>query len=177
MVIDLDECGVEPGQILADGVRQWRPDCKAGQFKIGASNMRGQVLEMEIIAAQSYYGSLFGYEPMNWIGVLFVDNTSVLSSILFKTESMDNFLELNREIKSINKSLLGKTICGRMSKRVGKDSSSYWAVEFDLVDRIPRFADAIAEFRRREDYTSLIQFRETEVESKSQILATIRASA
>lgn len=179
MVINLDEVGVEPGQILADGVRQWRPDCKAGQFKIGAANMTGPKLDMEIIAAQSHYGSLFGYAPMDWVGLLFVDNDGALSSILFKTESRDNLLELHRTVKLAGESLLGKVVCGRMAKRSGRDGGSYFAVEFELFDRLPRFAAAIAEFRRLQpDYHGLITFRETaEVESKSQIIAAVRASA
>ncbi len=42
--IALDETGRPEGQILADSIRQWRSDCQAGQFKIGAATMRGPKL-------------------------------------------------------------------------------------------------------------------------------------
>lgn len=186
MVINLDECRVEPGQILDDGVRQWRPDCKSGQFKIGASNMRGQRLDMEIIAARSHYGSLFGYEPMWWVGLLFVDNDGVLSSILFKTESRDNFLELITTVKVAGKSILGNSVRASMSQRAGKGKDNegnmiaitYFVVEFEISDKPAKYALAIADLRSTTDCNSLLTFRETAVvESKSQVLAAVRASA
>ncbi len=50
--IMLEEVGLEPGQILADSIRQWRADCQAGQFKIGSATFRGAKLDMELIGAQ-----------------------------------------------------------------------------------------------------------------------------
>lgn len=36
--IDFEEVGtLEPGHIMTDSPRQWRPDCQAGQFKIGST--------------------------------------------------------------------------------------------------------------------------------------------
>ena len=52
---------LEPGQILADSVRQWRSDCQAGQFKIGASHFRGPKIDMELIGAQISEGEVLGY--------------------------------------------------------------------------------------------------------------------
>lgn len=179
MVIDLEECRVEQGQILADGVRQWRPDCKAGQFKIGSSTMRGPRLDMEIVAAQSHYGQLFNYPPMDWLGLLFVDPDGALSAILLKTESRDNFLELRRQMKIAGQSMLGNVLRAGMTKRTGKDGGSYYAVEWERLDQSPKYALAIADFRQQQtDYNALIQFRETaDIESKSQILAAVRAAA
>jgi hypothetical protein len=56
----LEEVGLEDGQILADSVRQWRADCQAGQFKIGATTFRGAQLDMELIGAQISGGEYFG---------------------------------------------------------------------------------------------------------------------
>lgn len=59
--ISLDDVTqLEPGQILADSVRQWRSDCQAGQFKIGATNFRGSKIDMELIGAQISEGEFFG---------------------------------------------------------------------------------------------------------------------
>ena len=96
--IMLEEVGLESGQILADSIRQWRSDCQAGQFKIGATQFRGPKLEMELIGAQICEGEYFGYPFQKWLALLFVDPDGVLSSILFKTESLDNFEEARHEV-------------------------------------------------------------------------------
>lgn len=109
-----------PGEILADSIRQWRSDCQAGQFKIGSANFRGSKLEMELIGAQISEGEYFGYPLQKWLALLFVDPDGVLSSILFKTESLDNFAELHRSHRLKGESLLGKTIRAQMAKRASK---------------------------------------------------------
>ena len=86
------------GEILADSIRQWRSDCQTGQFKIGATTMKGPRLDMELIGAQISEGEYFGYPLMKWLALLFVDGDGVLSSILFKTESLDNFEEARHEV-------------------------------------------------------------------------------
>ena len=147
--IDLEEVGVlEDGHIMTDAPRQWRPDCQAGQFKIGAAGgMRGPRLDMEIIAAAVQEGEFYGYPPQKWMFVMFVDPDGVLSTILFKTESLDNFVELWRSNKLKGESLLGKTISARMAKRVSRaNGESYYAVEFEAV-ATGKFFAAIAEFR------------------------------
>lgn len=59
--------------------------------------MVGPRLRMEVIAAKFIEDELFGYEWQKWLNVIFADPDGVVSSIMFKTESMDNFLELYRE--------------------------------------------------------------------------------
>lgn len=187
MVIDLDEVGIEPGHILADGVRQWRAECGVGQFKIGQSLMRGNKLDMEVVAAQSYYGQPFQkYPPMEWLGILFVDPDGVLSTVLLKKESRENFLELLRTLKLKGKSALGTSIRASMAQRSGQGRDdkgnviavSYFAVEFELNEKPAKYAPAIAALRNELDCNALIAFKETPaVESKSQVLAAVRASA
>jgi hypothetical protein len=145
--IMLEEVGLEEGQILADSIRQWRSDCQAGQFKIGAGNFRGPKLDMELIGAQISEGEYFGYPFQKWLALLFVDPDGVLSSILFKTESLDNFEELRRSYRIKGETLLGKTIRAQMSKRAGK-TASYFAVEFEVASA-GKYAEAIAQFRQQ----------------------------
>ena len=57
--IALDETGVPEDQILTDSIRPWRSDCKVGQFKVGASTMRGKTLDLEIVGAQISEGEYF----------------------------------------------------------------------------------------------------------------------
>ena len=148
--IALDETGLPEGQILADSIRQWRSDCQSGQFKIGAATMRGPKLDMEIVGAQISSGEFFGYPPQTWLAVVFVDPDGVLASILFKTESLDNFEELRRQYRLKGETLLGKTIRAAMSKRASRASGeSYYAVEFEVVSA-GRYAAAIADFRQRQ---------------------------
>lgn len=139
---------LEPGQIFADSIRQWRSDCQSGQFKVGATTIRGPKLDMEIIGAQVNEGEFYGYPLQKWLGLLFVDSDGVLSTILFKTESMDNFEELRRVYRLKGKSILGKTIRAQMSKRASRaNGNGYFAVEFEVVSD-GKYAAAIAEFRQ-----------------------------
>lgn len=146
--ITLEEVGLEPGQILADSIRQWRSDCQSGQFKVGASTMRGSKLDMELVGARIEEGEFFNYPYQKWLALLFVDQDGVMSSILFKTESLDNFEELRRQYRLKGETLLGKTIRASMSKRASKASgNSYFAVEFEVISD-GKYAEAIAEFRQ-----------------------------
>jgi hypothetical protein len=147
--ISLDDVTkLEPGQILADSIRQWRSDCQAGQFKIGASNFRGPKLDMELVGAKIIEGDFFGYPLQKWLAVLFIDPEGVLSLILFKTESLDQFEELRRTYRLKGESLLGKTIRAHMSKRASRaNGNGYFAVEFEVVSQ-GQYAAAISEFRR-----------------------------
>jgi hypothetical protein len=43
-------------------------------------------------------GEFFGYRLQTWLAVVFVDPDGVLASILFKTESLDNFEEARHEV-------------------------------------------------------------------------------
>jgi hypothetical protein len=145
----LEEVGLEDGQILADSVRQWRADCQAGQFKIGATTFRGAQLDMELIGAQISEGEYFGYPFQKWLALLFVDPDGVLSSILCKTESLDNFEELRRSYRVKGETLLGKTIRAHMAKRASKATGNgYFAVEFEVAST-GQYAEAIAQFRQQ----------------------------
>ncbi len=147
--ISLDEVTqLEPGQIMADSIRQWRPDCQAGQFKIGSSTMKGGKLDMELVGAQVSEGEYFGYPRQRWLALLFIDPEGVLSSILFKTESLDQFEEMRRQYRLKGETLLGKTIRGAMSKRASRaNGESYWAVEFEVISN-GKYAKAITDFRQ-----------------------------
>ena len=158
--ITLDDVSkLEPGQILSDSVRQWRSDCQAGQFKIGSSTMRGNKLDMEIVGAQVSEGEYFGYPHQKWLALLFIDPEGVLSSILFKTESLDNFEEMRRQYRLKGESLLGKMIKATMSKRAGK-TASYFAVEFEVISN-GKYAEAIAQFRQQHWSPDMIRLIES----------------
>lgn len=150
--IAFEEVGVPENGILTDSVRQWRSDCQAGQFKVGATTMRGPKLDMEIVGAQFSHGEYFAYAPQIWLAVLFIDPDGVRSSILFKTESLDNFEELRRQYRLKNETLLGKTIRATMSRRASRASrangESYYAVEFEVSSE-GKYAQQIAEYRER----------------------------
>lgn len=158
--ITLDDVSkLEPGQIIADSVRQWRSDCQAGQFKIGSSTMRGNKLELELVGAQVSEGEYFGYPHQKWLALLFIDPEGVLSSILFKTESLDNFEEMRRQYRLKGESLLGKMIKATMSKRAGK-TASYFAVEFEVISA-GKYAEAIAQFRQQHWSPDMIRLIES----------------
>ena len=147
--IALDETGVPEDQILTDSIRPWRSDCKAGQFKVGASTMRGKTLDLEIVGAQISEGEYFAYPLQKWLAILFVDPDRVLSSLLLKGESLDNFAELRRQHQLRDETLLGKTIRATMHLRTSRlHGGSYYAVEFEVVSD-GKYARQIADFRRQ----------------------------
>jgi hypothetical protein len=164
--ISLDDVSkLQPGQIMAESIRQWRSDCQAGQFKIGSSTMRGNKMDLELVGAQVSEGEYFGYPAQKWLALLFVDPDGVLSSILFKTESLDNFEEMRRQYRLKGESLLGKTIRAQMSKRASKASGNgYFAVEFEVVSE-GKYAEAIAQFRQNHyspEFVRLIESKPTD---------------
>ncbi|MBK8536874.1 MAG: hypothetical protein IPL59_18300 [Candidatus Competibacteraceae bacterium] len=161
---------LEPGQIMAESVRQWRSDCQSGQFKIGASTMRGKKIDMELIGAQISEGEYFGYPRQKWLAVLFVDPDGVLSSILFKTESLDQFEELRRAYRLKGETLLGKTIRAEMNGRTSKaNGKGYYAVQFEVVAE-GKYAEAIAQFRQIHydpNFIRLIEAKKKEAEKEA----------
>lgn len=154
----------EAGQIMADSSpRQYRSDCQAGQFKIGSSIMKGQKLDMELISAQlSEESSYFGYPPMRWLALLFVDIEGVLSTVLFKSESLDNFAECVRTFRLKGESLLGKTVRATMCKRASRaNGNAYFAVEFEVIAKKGKFATAISEFKQLHYRPEMIRLLES----------------
>lgn len=168
--LDLEDVTpLQPGQILADSVRQWRSDCQAGQFKIGAGNFKGSKLDMELVGCALFEGEFYGYKPQRWLGLVFIDPDGVLSTILFKTESMDNFVELRRAYQLKGQSLLGKTLAARMSKRTSMAlGKPYFAAEFEVIAHEGRYAPAIAELRKKlEKVSDFIQLIEHKADDKT----------
>ena len=165
--ITLDDVSkLEPGQIMADSIRQWRSDCQSGQFKIGSSTMKGSKLDMEIIGAQINEGEFFGYPLQKWLALLFVDPEGVLSTILFKTESLDQFEEMRRQHRLNGETLLGKTIRCAMSKRASRaNGESYWAVEFEVISN-GKYAKAITDFRQQHYSPEFIRLIESKLVEK-----------
>ncbi len=126
--------------------RQYRADCKAGIFKIGETDTLGKSIEMEIITYRSFNGELFGYRYQQWVEVFFIDKENIVSHILFKTESIANFLELMRKLTAIKKSIGTQIVTAYTAKR-SNDSGTYYAVEFESKDndsdRIKQLSDFV----------------------------------
>ena len=121
---------------------------------------------MELVGAQINEGEFFGYPLQRWLALLFVDPDGVLSTILFKTESLDQFDEMRRQYRLKGESLLGKTIRATMSKRASKASGNgYFAVEFEVVSN-GKYAEAIAQFRQQHYSPEFIRLIESKPEEK-----------
>ncbi len=113
--------------------RQYRSDCKAGVFKIGESEILGNSLEIEIISFRDFDDEIFGYPFQKWLEVFFIDKDNTVSHILFKTESIGNFLELLRKLTIASVAIGTCIITAKMSKRTN-DHGTYYAVEFEATD-------------------------------------------
>jgi hypothetical protein len=144
------------GIIFTGKPRQYRADCQVGAFKIGASKMIGKSLRMEILAWSVFEDELFGYPFQPWLASLFIDPSNVVSQILFKTESMDNFVNLVLE-KAQQGVALGQGITtGTMSKRASRAGTSYYAVEFEWEPNNPERLKEIAEFSESLEMSKLL---------------------
>ncbi len=125
--------------------RSYRADCKSGVFKIGESEIIGSSFNLEILSFREFPDTLFGYPYPDWLEIFFVDRENVVSHILFKTESIGNFLELLRKL-TIAKLQLGTCIVtAQMSKRVN-DYGTYFAVEFSATNNEQKRVKQLAEF-------------------------------
>jgi len=144
------------GIIYTGKPRQYRADCQAGMFKIGASKMVGKSLRMEILAWAVFEDELFGYPFQPWLGVVFIDPTNVVSQVLFKTESLDNFVNLSLE-KAQEGIALGQGVTtGTMSKRASRAGTAYYAVEFEWEPNTPERLKEIAEFSQSLELSKLL---------------------
>lgn len=121
------------------GCRCYKPNCQTGQFMIRDASI-GPKLVMEIIGAKVIEAELFDYPFQKWAVVVFADAWRTVSQILFKTESLDNFIELYRKVAA-EKPFGSVRIEARMAKRSGmirddkgeSKPTNYFAVEFEVV--------------------------------------------
>lgn len=125
--------------------RIYFPNCKSGDFFVGKSRKVGTSLIMEVIAAKFIEDDLWSYGLQKWANVIFADEQGTVSSIMLKTESLDNFLEAYRMAYEQKKSLVNIRLQATMAAR-HNDKGSYFAVEFSIVGD-GQFSEAIAEFR------------------------------
>jgi len=123
------------GIIWTGRPRHYRSDCQLGQFKIGSDKLIGKSLNMEVFAFRTIDDELFGYGFQTWLQVLFVDPQNVVSSILFKTESMDNFINLQVDLAAEGKAIGEGIVTATMAKRSTNSGKSYFAVEFSWTER------------------------------------------
>lgn len=125
--------------------RQYRADCKAGIFKIGETDMLGKSIQMEVLAYHSFNAELFNYQYQQWLEVFFVDKDNTVSQILFKTESIANFLELMRKLAAINRPLGSQIVTVKTAKR-SNDNGTYYVVEFERNNNKVERSKQLAEF-------------------------------
>jgi len=134
------------GIVFTGKPRQYRADCQAGQFKIGASKMVGKSLRMEILSWGIFEDELFGYALQPWVGIIFIDPSNIVSQVLLKTESLDNFVNLTLEKAQEGFGVGQGVTIATMSKRASRSGSAYYAVEFDWEPNQPERLQEIAEF-------------------------------
>jgi hypothetical protein len=95
----------------------------------------GKELKMEVFGFRTIDDELFGYEYQTWLQVLFIDPQNVVSSILFKTESMDNFANLQVDLLTQGRAIGEGVVTAVMAKRSSNAGKGYFAVEFSWAER------------------------------------------
>ena len=124
-------------------------------------------MDMELVGAQISEGEFFGYPLQKWLAILFIDPDGVLSSILFKTESLDQFEELRRTYRLKGESLLGKTIRAHKCKRASRaNGNGYFAVEFEVISD-GKYTKTIMQFRQQHYKPGMIRLLESKPDTES----------
>ncbi len=147
MYINAFELPEDNGEIIyfPGHPRSYRANCQSGVFKIGESETIGSSLDMEILSSREFPDTLFGYPFQDWLEIFFIDRENVVSHVLFKTESIDNFLELLRKLRIARVALGSCIVTAQMSKR-SNDYGTYYAVEFSATNNESKRVKQLAEF-------------------------------
>jgi len=133
----------------------YRGDCQIGKFKIKA-NPVSDTLDFTVLAIRHLQGEFFNYEYQDWIEIIFIDEKKIISAMLLKTESMDNFGLTTKFILSSGKRLIDVIITGYFVKKTSVvNKSSYYALEFRFRDNDPETIKEIETFLDSCDVTKI----------------------
>jgi hypothetical protein len=123
----------QEGIKLIEGyAREYRADCSKanGQFKIGEDNFKGKELDMVILTSQMIDDDLFGMGPQKWVEALFIDPDKMLSSIFFKTISVQNFLKYRAELHASETPIGTVVTRAYMQEKTSSQYGKFFAVDF-----------------------------------------------
>jgi hypothetical protein len=133
----------------------YRGDCQMGKFKIKA-NPVSDTLDFTVLAIRHLQGEFFNYEYQDWIEIIFIDEKKIVSAMLLKTESMDNFGLTTKFILSSGKRLIDVIITAYFVKKTSViNKSSYYALEFRFKDNDPEIIKEIETFLDSFDVTKI----------------------
>jgi len=133
----------------------YRGDCQIGKFKIKA-NPVSDTLDFTVLAIRHLQGEFFNYEYQDWIEIIFIDEKKIISAMLLKTESMDNFGLTTKFILSSGKRLIDVIITGYFVKKTSVvNKSSYYALEFRFRDNDSETIKEIETFMETCDVTKI----------------------
>ena len=133
----------------------YRGDCQMGRFKIKA-NPVSDTLDFTVLAIRHLQGEFFNYDYQDWIEIIFVDEKKIVSAMLLKTESMDNFGLTTKFILSSGKRLIDVVVTGCFVKKTSVvNKSSYYALEFKFRDNDPEIIKEIETFMETCDVTKI----------------------
>ncbi len=133
----------------------YRGDCQMGKFKIKA-NPVSDTLDFTVLAIRHLQGEFFNYEYQDWIEIIFIDEKKIISAMLLKTESMDNFGLTTKFILSSGKRLIDVIITAYFVKKTSVvNKSSYYALEFRFKDNDPETVKEIETFMDSCDVTKI----------------------
>ena len=133
----------------------YRGDCQIGKFKIKA-NPVSDTLDFTVLAIRHLQGEFFNYDYQDWIEIIFADEKKIVSAMLLKTESMDNFGFTTKFILSSGLRLIDVIITGYFVKKTSiVNKSTYYALEFRFRDNDPETVKDIETFLESCDVTKI----------------------
>jgi len=133
----------------------YRGDCQIGKFKIKA-NPVSDTLDFTVLAIRHLQGEFFNYEYQDWVEIIFADEKKIVSAMLLKTESMDNFGLTTKFILSSGKRLIDVIITGYFVKKTSVvNKSTYYTIDFHFKDNDPETVKDIETFLQICDVTKI----------------------
>lgn len=133
----------------------YRGDCQIGKFKIKA-NPVSDTLDFTVLAIRHLQGEFFNYEYQDWVEIIFADEKKIVSAMLLKTESMDNFGLTTKFILSSGKRLIDVIITGYFVKKTSVvNKSTYYAIDFHFKDNEPETVKDLETFLQICDVTKI----------------------
>jgi hypothetical protein len=120
------------------------------------ANPVSDILDFTVLAIRHLQGEFFNYEYQDWIEIIFADEKKIVSAMLLKTESMDNFGLTTKFILSSGLRLIDVIITGYFVKKTSiVNKSTYYALEFRFRDNDPETVKDIETFLEACDVTKI----------------------
>ncbi|MEH0157298.1 hypothetical protein V6R21_24505 [Limibacter armeniacum] len=113
--------------------KQYRADCKAGQFNLNGIEPLGNQLTFQPVAWRFFTDEILGMDRRKWVELFFVDAEGCLSALLFHGYSRENLEGLAAKLFYSEVTMAEIILhCSLSEKKNEKANAKYFIAEFDF---------------------------------------------